>query len=320
MKGLRKRATRARRAIRQVGESLTALNTLPEVWLQFAAEVAELVKLIRPTERPDDLALIVKSLESRNSQADAWLREASQSVEISPLGLADEPHTISTNLSFNPKDTVIAAEESSRGVVADPPPSPTVSGTEGKDEVLEASVDFKPFERVEKLHPGELLELAPRLAAYVDQRYPDWSDIIAAGGNALRHELGVSQALWGEACRIVGRQLAVVILAIISTKPQEHFTRGAGGYFAAMIKRAPHRRAASRPQFVEAPARPVEPSARATPSLQAGAAMGVSRTGRHGSNPRRFEQSEDNPERLRRQPLRYSSSGKLKERGGTQQL
>jgi replication initiation protein RepC len=238
IKGLRKRATRARRAIRQISESLAAMNALPATWPQFAAEVAELVKLIRPTERLDDLALTVKSLESRNSQADAWLRDTSQSVETAPMGSENGPHNISTNLPFNPADTVIAAEESSCGVEGDPPPSPAISGAEGKEEVLEGSVDFKPFERVEKLHPGELLELAPRLAAHVEQRYPDWSDIVDAGGNALRHELGVSQALWGEACRIVGRRLAVVILAIVSTKPEEHFTRGAGGYFAAMVKRA----------------------------------------------------------------------------------
>ena len=54
----------------------------------------------------------------------------------------------------------------------------------------------------------------------------------------MRHDLEVSQPLWGEACRILGRRLATVTLAIVSTKPKEHFTRGAGGYFAAMIKRA----------------------------------------------------------------------------------
>ncbi|MFX8270339.1 hypothetical protein ABTL25_19630, partial [Acinetobacter baumannii] len=27
-------------------------------------------------------------------------------------------------------------------------------------------------------------------------------------------------------------------LAVVSTKPKDHFTRGAGGYFAAMVKRA----------------------------------------------------------------------------------
>jgi replication initiation protein RepC len=82
------------------------------------------------------------------------------------------------------------------------------------------------------------LELAPRLAAHVTQSYPAWRDIVDAAGTYLRHELGVSQALWGEACRILGRQMAAVVLAVVSTKPQEHFTHGAGGYFAAMIKRA----------------------------------------------------------------------------------
>src|SRR5271156_798637 len=86
MKGLRKRATRARRAVRQISESLAAINALPATWPQFAAEVGELVNLIRHTERPDDLALIVETLESRNSQADAWLRDASQSVETAPMG------------------------------------------------------------------------------------------------------------------------------------------------------------------------------------------------------------------------------------------
>jgi replication initiation protein RepC len=37
---------------------------------------------------------------------------------------------------------------------------------------------------------------------------------------------------------VLGRQLAAVALAIVSTKPREYFTRGAGGYFAAMVKRA----------------------------------------------------------------------------------
>ena len=110
--------------------------------------------------------------------------------------------------------------------------------SEGKGEDLKGSVDFKSFGRVEELHPGELLELAPRLAAHVNQRYPDWNDIVDAGGNDLRPELGVSESLWREACGNVGRQMAVVILAVVSTKPEAHFTRGAGGYFAAMIKRA----------------------------------------------------------------------------------
>jgi len=155
-------------------------------------------------------------------------------VNTSPEGLADEPHIISTNPSINPKDTVIAADESSRGEAEPPFPTPAQS----QDDPLEESVTFRPFERVEKFHPVELLQLAPRLAKHIPQQFPDWADVVNAAGDGLRHDLGVSQALWGEACLAVGRLIAAVALAIVSTKPPEHFTRGAGGYFAAMIKRA----------------------------------------------------------------------------------
>jgi len=238
MRALRKRATCARRAIRQIGETLVALAALPSSWPQLAAETADLVALIRPTERREDLKAIVEGLESRKIQAETWLREASKSVNTSPKGLENEPHTISTNRPIYPSDTVIAAEDSSRGGEYVPLPCPAALATETEDEVLQNSVAFKPFEQVEKIEPAELLELAPRLAAHVTARYPDWRDIVDAAGTALRHELGISQALWGESCQSIGRQMAAVTLAVVSTKPEDYFTRGAGGYFAAMVKRA----------------------------------------------------------------------------------
>jgi replication initiation protein RepC len=235
LRQLRQRATCARRAVRQIGETLAGLDTLPPDWSQFAAETAQLVALIRPTKRPDDLALIVQSLERRKTQAEAWLREASQAVETSPVGLVDEPHNISTNRPFNPSDTVIASEGSSRRGEADPTPSPTASTS---SEVFDEAATFPAFERIETLHPAELLQLAPRLAAYVPQNFPTPRDIIDAAETSLRVEMGVSSALWGEACQTLGRLGAAITLAVVSTKPQQHFTRGAGGYFAAMVKRA----------------------------------------------------------------------------------
>jgi replication initiation protein RepC len=234
MRMLRKRATCARRAIAQIGETLAGLGPLPPDWPQLAAETAALVASLRRVASPDDLVLAVNSLESRKAQADGWAKTASSSVEISPVGLADEPHTISTNPLINPKDTVIAAEEGSRGEAR-----PLVPPTEEPFRVFaEAPVTFRSFERLEKVQPAELLQLAPRLAEHTRQAFPDWADVVDAAGDGLRHELGVSQALWGEACLAVGRVIAAVALAIVSTKPPEHFTRGAGGYFAAMIKRA----------------------------------------------------------------------------------
>lgn len=234
MRALRKRVTCARRAIRQAGETLADLGPLPPSWTQLEAETAQLVAAARAARSSEDLALIVKSLEARRAEAEALLKQASICVETSPEGLVSEPHTITTNTSLNPKDTVIASEASSRAEAA----PPTLQASDPlQDEDLGESVEFRPFGSVEKVRPGELLELAPRLAAHTPQLYPDWRDIVDAAGGGLRTELGVSPSLWGDACRALGRPLAAVALAIVSTKPKEHFTRGAGGYFAAMVKR-----------------------------------------------------------------------------------
>ena len=126
MKGLRKRATRARRAIRQIGETLATLNAVPPEWPQLAAETAALVKFIRPAERSEALAGTVEVLESLKTQAESWVREVPRTMETSPLGLANEPHTISTNKPSDLKHTVTAAEEGSRGgerVRSSPSPS-----------------------------------------------------------------------------------------------------------------------------------------------------------------------------------------------------
>ena len=114
MKALRKRATIARRTIRQVGEALEALGPLPPDWQRLVAETADLVVAARQTTRSEDLALVVKSLENRKAEAEQWLRDTAKPVETDPAGSENRPHTTSTNLPLNPyKDTVIATEISS---------------------------------------------------------------------------------------------------------------------------------------------------------------------------------------------------------------
>jgi replication initiation protein RepC len=89
-----------------------------------------------------------------------------------------------------------------------------------------------------RLKPAQLLDLAPRLARCVTDATPTWTAIVDAAGGSLRHELGVSPSLWGEACVTMGREQAALALAIVSTKAPGHFTRGAGGYFAGMVRKA----------------------------------------------------------------------------------
>ena len=225
MKGLRGRVTFARRRIRQIGEELADLGQLPAQWPRLEMDIAELVAAARQAERSDDLALLVSSLERRKTEAEQWLRDTQKAVERVPEGSENGPHIISTNLTPNPKkDTVIADEKSSRVARSEPPALPPY----GK---LTAEKEYR-------LKAAQLLDLAPRLERHVLSDNPTWHDVVDAAGGSLRHELGVSPSLWGEACRVLGREAAALALAIVSTKPEEHFTRGAGGYFAGMVRRA----------------------------------------------------------------------------------
>lgn len=225
MKALRGRITFARRRIRQIGEELTALNRLPVAWPRLQGETAGLVTAAKRVERSDDLALIVDSLERRKTEAEQWLRETQEAVNPDPEGAENGPHITSTNLKQNPyQDTVIAAEGS--------------SAVEQPERTAPVPAQTVPAEKVFKLTAPQIIDLAPRLGRCVLASRPTWRDVVDAAGDYLRPELGVSPSLWGEACRVMGREEAALALAIVSTKQPEQFTSGPGGYFAGMVRRA----------------------------------------------------------------------------------
>ena len=221
MKALRKRATIARRAIRQAGEALEALGPLPPQWPRLAAETADLIVAGRRARRSEELAVVAKALEGRKAEVEQWLHEASKPVETNPSGLENEPHTTSTNLPVNPyQDTVIAAEDC----------SPVKTEPETSTPVLVSP------DKGLRITAVELVDLAPRLAPYVPHGTLTWPHVLDAA-DWLRNDLGVSRSLWGEACQSMGRDQAVLALAIVSTKSEAHFTRSAGGYFAGMVRK-----------------------------------------------------------------------------------
>jgi replication initiation protein RepC len=90
---------------------------------------------------------------------------------------------------------------------------------------------------VHGIRPDELVRLAPRLKSYLRRPNPTWPEIIDAA-DWLRHDLDVSKPLWSDACLIMGRDLAAVALAIVSTKEPEHFRTTPGGYFHGMVQKA----------------------------------------------------------------------------------
>ncbi len=90
---------------------------------------------------------------------------------------------------------------------------------------------------VMRIKPDELVHLAPRLRPYLRTSSPAWPDIVDAA-DWLRHDLNVSKPLWGDACLAMGREQAAIALAIVSAKPEGHFTASPGSYFHGMVKRA----------------------------------------------------------------------------------
>ena len=92
-------------------------------------------------------------------------------------------------------------------------------------------------EMVHGIAPDELVRLAPKLKPYLRRPNPTWPEIIDAA-DWLRHDLDVSKPLWGDACLAMGRELAAVALAIVSTKEAEHFRTSPGGYFHGMVAKA----------------------------------------------------------------------------------
>ena len=228
MKGLRRRATLARRAIRQAGEELAAQGHEPEGWRLLEEEVTALALACRHASRSDELALIVSSLERRKIQAEVGVRDLIKLVETNPEGPASEPrqYTTTTLTVYPTKDTVLAQRDSS-GAAAEAVPK--VSSPSQRNSLFPESLG---------LTPEHLLELAPRLSPYIPAGSTDlaWPAIVDAA-LWLGGEMGISRTLWARACQVMGRPYAAVALALVLTRQAGHFTSSRGGYFAGMLRK-----------------------------------------------------------------------------------
>ena len=248
LRHLRRRATIARKGLDQVLETAAELGLTDPEWRKLGEEGHALARALRKVESPDEMACGVASLERRHKEARERLESAtsvvvqapSEGVDSDPLGPENRPHQYNYKSNLNPnKDTVVAPEGSSLGGEVAPPALPPVP-LESPKETQEARLEQKPRTdtgTVLRLSPDELVRLAPRLKPYLATPSPAWPDIVDAA-DWLRHDLGVSKPLWGDACLAMGREQAAIALAIVSAKPADHFTTTPGGYFNGMVTRA----------------------------------------------------------------------------------
>ena len=227
MSRLRRRATIARKAITQILETAQEYGFEGEEWQVFANETEALALALKAVERVDEMEMGVRSLERRQQAARERLELLLGTVETAPMGTENRPHQYNYKPSPNPEeDTVTAANKCNRA---------------GRSGVSRSSVPVQPA-RAEKgmvhgIRPDELVRLTPKLKPYLRRPDTTWPDIIDAA-DWLRHDLGVSKSLWGNACLAMGRELAAMALAIVSTKEAEHFRTSPGGYFHGMVAKA----------------------------------------------------------------------------------
>jgi replication initiation protein RepC len=235
MRRLRRRATIARNGIAQILETAAEYGFQGEEWTRLGHDTRAIARALKTIERPEEVALGVDNLERRQRSARERLENllasvtipASEPVNPDPLGAENGPHQYTYKPSLDPEqDTVIASEQ---------------KGSAGGETVSQtpAPVQRKPAEkgRVLKLHPDELVRMAPRLKPYLRRSDPTWHELVDAA-SFLRSDLDVSKSLWGEACLAMGREQAAIAIAIVSTKDPEHFRTTPGGYFHGMVTKA----------------------------------------------------------------------------------
>ena len=224
---LRRRATIARKGIVQILETARDYNLGGEEWLMLEREARAIARELKRVETPDEMEGGVISLERRQHQARSRLEMLLKNVNKTPSQAEIAPHQYTYKPTPYPEqDTVIACNTSS----------------EPQEEPVPLSAAPEAPKRLENgmvhgICPDELVRLAPRLKPYLRRPNPTWPEIIDAA-DWLRHDLDVSKPLWGDACLAMGRELAAVALAIVSTKDPDHFRTTPGGYFHGMVQKA----------------------------------------------------------------------------------
>jgi replication initiation protein RepC len=243
---LRRRATIARNGLLQILDTAAEQGLSDATWQALEREGRALARSLRTVERVEEMEIGVASLERRQLEARERLESALSYPQIPPCGNVDSdpkgpenrPHQYNYKTSFNSsKEHVVASEESKSDA------APSVShpltpvwpreGQKGQG----AQGERMDSGTVMQINPDELVRLAPRLRPYLRTASPAWPDIIEAA-DYLRHDLSVSKPLWGDACLAMGREKAAIALAIVSAKPEGHFTASPGSYFHGMVKRA----------------------------------------------------------------------------------
>jgi replication initiation protein RepC len=238
MSRLKRRRTVAYKSIIQILETAQEYGFDSEDWQTLRRETKDLVRALKSVEHPDEMEAGVASLERRWHVARERIEHLLQTVDSDPLPSENRPHYYTYNSPSNlNKDSVIAAKGCSEGGQVSPsqPQAPLPQSSKAQDPVSPRVPRQDPQARIDRISAEELARLAPSLRKYLQDRDPDWRDIVDAA-DWVRVDLGVSKSLWDEACVTMGRERAAIAIALVTTKEPGH-VKNPGGYFHNMVRR-----------------------------------------------------------------------------------
>lgn len=229
MKKLRRRRSIAHNGIIQILETAREYDFDGEEWQTLSQETRALVRALKAVERLDEMQTGVMSLERRWQAARERIEVLLKTRETAPKDAENSTQYYNYNRPDNLiKDSVIAAKKCSGAQETVVSHSPTPGLPQRPERGM-----------VYGIAPEQLPRLAPRLKQYLLRPEPTWSELVKAADDWLRHDLGISKPLWGDACNAMGRELAALALAVVSTKElgdgpgQIHSSYG--GYFHGVI-------------------------------------------------------------------------------------
>lgn len=83
--------------------------------------------------------------------------------------------------------------------------------------------------------PEFVLQIAPAFGRWINKTSPTWNELLDVS-SLVRSELGISQHAWGQACVIMGRMEAVVMLAAIAARHEAGEIGSPGGLVRRMVE------------------------------------------------------------------------------------
>jgi len=179
---------------------------------------------LKRMEDPVALESAVGQLRTLAASGLTWLEQALKSADMSGSADADVRPILTTIQPPDPGRTTVAAMREAGAGGALPSPQPSTMPAEQQQPCTVSA--------------EELVRLAPRLGQCLTTDRPDWGDVADAAA-VLAQDMAIPRVLYGEACRLLGRRMAAIAVAVISTKASGHFRQaGPGGYLRGMLRRA----------------------------------------------------------------------------------